>query len=182
MSLRDRGRTHRIAQPLRMMKRILLVFLLLAFHVTASAAASDRAIFLNAFGETATAYLDDAFLLLGTTADGYVADIIPKEKALEIAKSVQKRIRMVRGKLKAVSATRIAESDRKLIGLLDGAYACIDHQAWALVQFIEDKKSAESAKRFEEQRVGCLDRFKQIEDFYSTLPPSPEVPEPLSTR
>jgi len=164
-----------------MMKRILFVILLLAAHVPATAAGSDRAIFLNAFGETATAYLNDAFLLLGTTADGYVADIIPKETALEIAKNVQKRIRVVRGKLKAVSGARIAEADRKLIGLLDGAYACMDHQSWALVQYIEEK-SAESAKRFEEQRVGCLDRLKQIADFYSTLPPSPEVPEPLSTR
>jgi len=143
--------------------------------------ADDRALFLNAFGETATAYLNDSFLLLGTTADGFVADIIPRETALEIAKNVQKRIRVIRGKIQAVSASKISEVDKKLLGILDTAYGCMDHQAWAFYQYVEDK-SPDAARRFDEQRTGCLDRLKKVAEFYSTLPRSPEVPEPLSTR
>jgi hypothetical protein len=142
---------------------------------------SDRAVFLNAFGETATAYLNDSFLLLGTTADGFVADIIPKDTALEIVRNVQKRVRVIRAKLKAVANTRISDVDRQLVGLLDSSYACMDHQAWALMQYINDK-SPDAARRFESQRTDCLSRLKKISEFYSTLPPSPELPEPLSTR
>jgi hypothetical protein len=142
---------------------------------------ADQTIYLNAFGETATAYLNDSFLLLGTTADGFVADIIPKETALEIARNVQKRVRLIRAKLKAVSNTKIADVDGQLIGLLDNAFACLDHQAWTLTQYIEDK-SPDNARKFESQRTDCLSRLKKISDFYMALPPSPEVPEPLSTR
>ena len=35
----------------------------------------EKALFLNAFGETATAYLNDSFLLLGTTAEDYAAAV-----------------------------------------------------------------------------------------------------------
>ena len=143
--------------------------------------ADDRALFLNAFGETATAYLNDSFLLLGTTADGFVADILPKETALEIAKNVQRRVRVIRGKLQGIAGARISAVDKKLLGLLDNSYGCMDHQAWALYQYVEDK-SPEAARRFEAQRSGCLESLKKVADFYSTLPPSPEVPEPLSTR
>jgi hypothetical protein len=143
--------------------------------------ADDRALFLNAFGETATAYLNDSFLLLGTTADGFVADIIPKETALEIAKNVQRRVRVIRGKLQGIAGARISAVDKKLLDLLENSYGCMDHQAWALYQYVEDK-SPEAARRFEAQRSGCLESLKKVADFYSTLPPSPEVPEPLSTR
>jgi len=162
------------------MKRILLLAMLLP-TLWASGADADPALFLNAFGETATAYLNDSFLLLGTTADGFVADVIPKETALEIANNVQSRIRVVRGKLKAVSQSKIAAADKNLIVLLDEAFACLDHQAWALSQFMRDK-SPEGARRFEEQRTECLKRMDKVAQFYATLPPSPEVPEPLSTR
>jgi hypothetical protein len=143
--------------------------------------ASDRELYLNAFGETATAYLNDSFLLLGTTADGFVADILDKTDASKIAKNVQKRVRIIRAKLKAVAESSISVADKKLIGLLDKAYACMDHQAWALVQYV-DEKSPDTARRFAEQRTACLGRVNQILEFYSTLPPSPELPEPLSTR
>jgi len=143
--------------------------------------ADDRVLFLNAFGETATAYLNDSMLLLGTTADGFVADIIGKEQAMEIAKNVQKRVRVIRGKLKAIAGARISAVDKKLIELLDSSYGCMDHQAWALYQYVEDK-SPDAARRFEAQRSGCLESLKKVADFYSTLPPSPEVAEPLSTR
>lgn len=163
------------------MKRIFGLLLVALFFISPKVHAGDLEVFLNAFGETATAYLNDSFLLLGTTADGFVADIIPKDTALEIAKNVQKRVRVVRGKLKAVSEARISDVDRQLIALLDHAYACMDHQAWALVEYVQDK-NPETAKRFESQRLDCLQRLKKIAEFYSTLPPSPELPEPLSTR
>jgi hypothetical protein len=153
------------------------MFLLLGSAV----ASADPAVFLNAFGETATAYLNDSFLLLGTTADGFVADAIKKETALEIATNVQKRIRIVRAKLKAVSKAGIAKADRQLIGLLDDAYGCMDHQAWALTKYVRDK-TPETAKRFEEQRNDCLQRLERVAQFYSTLPPAAQVKEPLSTR
>ncbi len=163
------------------MKKILCLLLLVCILIPFNAAGSDRAVFLNAFGETATAYLNDSFLLLGTTADGFVADIIPKETALEIAKNVQKRVRVIRAKIKAVSAARIADVDKKVVALLDNAYGCMDHQAWALVQYVEDK-NPETAKKFEDQRKECLERLRVIADFYARLPPSPELAEPLSTR
>ncbi|HMK34415.1 MAG TPA: hypothetical protein VK463_05055 [Desulfomonilaceae bacterium] len=163
------------------MKRLYFCFLVVLLLCPQAVRASDQTVYLNAFGETATAYLNDSFLLLGTTADGFVSDIISKDTALEIAKNVQKRVRLIRAKLKAVSATRISGVDQKLVGLLDNAFACMDHQAWSLGQYLSEK-TPDNAKRFEGQRTECLNRLKKIADFYTTLPPSPEVPEPLSTR
>jgi len=164
------------------MRRIRLILILALILGPSTLLADDRVLFLNAFGETATAYLNDSFLLLVTTADGFVADIIAEKTALEIAKNVQKRVRVIRGKLKAVATARISPVDKKLIELLDNSYGCMDHQAWALYQYVEDKKSPDAARRFDAQRSGCLESLKKVADFYSTLPPSPEVPEPLSTR
>ena len=164
-----------------LMKRIVSLLGLMFILAPPIAFGSDRAVFLNAFGETATAYLNDSFLLLGTTADGLVADIISKDTALEIVRNVQKRVRVIRAKLKAVANTRLSDVDRRLIILLDQSYACMDHQSWALIQYVNDK-SPDSAKRFESQRSNCLARLKKISEFYATLPPSPELPEPLSTR
>lgn len=163
------------------MKRVTCLLSLCVFLFPPVAWSSDQAVFLNAFGETATAYLNDSFLLLGTSADGFVADIIPKDTALEIVRNVQKRVRIIRAKLKAVSNTKISDVDRQLIGLLDQSYACMDHQSWALMQYLNDK-NPDSARRFESQRTDCLNKLKKISEFYSTLPPSPELPAPLSTR
>ncbi|MBI5249246.1 MAG: hypothetical protein HY912_07110 [Desulfomonile tiedjei] len=164
-----------------LMKRVIYLLSLFLLLSPLKTWGLDQAVFLNAFGETATAYLNDSFLLLGTTADGFVADIIRKDTALEIVRNVQRRVRVIRAKLRAVANTRISDVDRQLIGLLDHSYACMDHQAWALVQYINDK-SPDAARRFESQRTDCLSRIKKISEFYSTLPPSPELPEPLSTR
>lgn len=157
---------------------VLILFVLIPFVARAS---DEKALLLNAFGETATAYLNDSFLLLGTTADGFVSEIIPRETALEIAKNAQRRVRVIRAKLRAISSMRMAEIDRQLIGLLDGAFACMDQQAWVLSQYVADK-NPEAAKRFEQQRVSCLEKIGKIGEFYATLPPAPELPEPLSTR
>jgi hypothetical protein len=163
------------------MKRILCLAIICALFSLPAAAAGDSELFLSAFTEAATAYLNDCFLLLGTTADGFVAEILPKETALEYTKNVQKRIRIIRAKLKAVSQRRITDLDRQLIRLLDSGYACMDLQAWALIRFTEDK-STQTAKNFEDQRKQCLERIKTVAGFYSALPPAPELPEPLSTR
>lgn len=165
-----------------MKKRVVfLTIILLLTFVRSDVYARDAEVFLNAFGETATAYLNDSFLLLGTTADGFVAHIIPRETAVDIAKNVQKRVRKIRSKLKLVSERRVSGMDWQLVGLLDGAYACMDHQAWALMQYI-DERSPESARRFDSRRQECLSRIRKLMEFYSALPPSPELPEPLSTR
>jgi hypothetical protein len=166
---------------MRIMKKILVLVVAMMLVNPVALLASDREILLNAFGETATAYLNDSFLLLGMTADGYVADLIPKEKAQEFAKGVQKRVRIVRAKLKAVAGSPLANVDKNLIELLDKAYGCMDHQAWALNEFIANK-NPDTAKRFGEQRSECMKRLNKIADFYSKLPPAPELPEPLSTR
>lgn len=163
------------------MKKALCLSAILMVFLPSALFGSDKAVFLNAFGETATAYLNDSFLLLGTTADGFVAEIIPKETALEIAKNVQKRVRVIRGKLKAVSAVRMSQVDKQMVSLLDEAYTCMDHQAWALIEYVTDK-SPDTAKRFEDHRTGCLERMRRIAQFYASLPPSPELPAPLSTR
>jgi len=163
------------------MRKVIWLYAALFLLAPSILLASDRTLFLNAFGETATAYLNDSFLLLGTTADGFVAEIIPRETALEIAKNTQKHVRVIHAKLKAVAGSRMSAVDTQLIGLLDEAYTCLYHHAWALIAYITDKNS-DTAKRFEEQRTTCLDRIKNIGRFYSTLPPSPELPAPLSTR
>jgi hypothetical protein len=158
-----------------------LISLLLFLTVCGTASASDRVLFLNAFGETAVAYLNDSFLLLGTMADCVVADIIEKERARQIVGNIQKRVRVIRAKLKAVSQSRIAEVDKQLIKLLDKAYACMDHQCWALTQYVEDR-SPQTGKLFHDKRNDCLQRVEEIAQFYAALPPPPELPEPLSTR
>lgn len=163
------------------MKKILCLLVALAVMSPVLGFASDEDLYLNAFGEAATAYLNDSFLLLGAIADGFVAGIIKKDKAGAIAKSVQKRVRIIRAKLKAVAEGPISEVDKKIIGLLDKAYACMDHQAWALLQFVEDK-STDKRKGLNEQRSTCEERVNKIAEFYATLPPAPELPEPLSTR
>ncbi len=162
------------------MKKVL--FLLLTVWLSCPVAYSaDWALYLNAFGETSTAYANDSFLLLGVVADGFVADIVQKDTGLEIVQNVQKRLRRVRAKIRSVSQTRIAEVDRQLLDLLDKAYACLDHQAWALAQYMNEK-APETAKRFEEQRTVCLEQIEKIAQFYAKLPPAPQLFEPLSTR
>ncbi len=163
------------------MKRTIQILCIVILVAAAGLSQANQQVYLNAFGETATAYLNDSFLLLGTTADSFAADIIPKETALEIAKNVQKRVRLIRGKLKAVAASKLADTDSKLMALLDSGYACMDHQSWALIQYMEDK-TPDNARKFESQRTECLSRLKKIAEFYMTLPPSPEAAEPLSTR
>ncbi|MEW6347834.1 MAG: hypothetical protein AB1646_02130 [Thermodesulfobacteriota bacterium] len=159
------------------MKKILCAFILLVMLPVATHA--DERLLLNAFGETATAYVNDAFLLLGTTADCYVADIIPKDTAAEIVANVQKRIQVIRSKCKAVTRVPMSGVDRDLLVLLESAYACMDDQAWALGRYVADK-TPEAAKRFEDKRKECLKRIEEISAFYSKLPPLGDAPR--STR
>lgn len=163
------------------MRRIVGVSIVVMVAVTTLAHAADSGVFLNAFGETATAYLNDSFLLLGTAADGFVANIVSRDNALEIGKNVQKHVRIIRAKLKAVSGASLSDMDRQLIGHLDQASACLEQQAGALVQYAEEK-NPDSARRFDTARGDCIKRLKKIAEYYSTLPPAPGAPESLNTR
>lgn len=162
------------------MKKI-AALLLIAISSPAYAEMSDWALFLNAFGHTATAYLNDSYLLLGTTADGYHHEIIKKDAALTIADDVKRRVRIIRGKLQDASKRNIADRDRKLLEKLYEAYGCIDHLAWMLTEYINDK-NPDNGKRYVEQRKKCLEHIQGIAVFYAELPRSREVAEPLSTR
>lgn len=163
------------------MRRIFCWLMVIIILIPSAIQAGDAELFLNAFGETATAYLNDSFLLLATIGDHFAAQVVSKEAASEIAHNVQKRVRIIRAKLRVASQRPLSHPDRQLIGLLDRAYACMDHLAWALMVHIGEKSTA-SAQRFENQRVECLERIKKIRSYDSGQEPYPELPEPLSTR
>ncbi len=157
------------------------IIMFLAFLPCSVQAAGDAELFLGAFTQAATAYLNDCFLLLRTTADESVSEILPRETALERTKNIQKRIRIIRAKIKAVSQRRMTDLDRQLIRLLDNGYGCVDLLAWALIKHIQEH-TVQTAKNFDDQRLQCRDRIETLGGFYSALPPAPELPEPLSTR
>ena len=151
------------------MKLILCsAMIFLMFLPVSVQAAGDSELFLSAFTETATAYLNDSFLLLGMTADDLVSEILTKEAALEHTINVQKRIRVIRAKLKAVSQRRITDLDRQLIRLLDNGYACLDLQAWALVKHHRNRNPHKQPRisRTRELNVGNESRLSRV----STLP------------
>lgn len=163
------------------MKLALILPVLLFILIASNSHAVNQGALINAFGETATAYLNDSFLLLGTTADGYVSDVIPKDTALEISRNVQRRIRIIRAKIKIIDSSQMSLIDRKLLNLLDNSFLCMDHQAWALMRYVQDKVP-ENARKFESHRADCLGRIRKLADFYSEFPAPPELPAPLSTR
>lgn len=161
--------------------RALLAAVLMVLTIQSAALATDRALLLNAFGETSAAYANDAYLLLGTTADAFVADIVERKNALEIVSNVQNRVRIIRAKIKSVSAISMADLDKQFLELVDRTLACLDHQAWALTQYINEK-NPDTAQKFVEQRKECMDKIERIRQFYTELPPPGQVAEPLSTR
>jgi hypothetical protein len=143
---------------------------------------SDAEVSFEAFKETAVAYMNDAFLLLGTVADGFTADVIPKEQAVGMTGAAQNRLRIVRAKFKAVGAAALPnDRDRRLLLMLDETYGCMDRQAWALLQYMR-AKSRDSAERFEELRKECLEKIQQVAAFLINRPSPPKVQAPLSTR
>jgi hypothetical protein len=153
----------------------------LVFLCPPNATSADPHVCLNAFRETAVAYMNDAFLLLGTGADAFTADVIPKEQAVNMTANVQNRLRIIRAKFKAVAATELSGDDRRLLLLVDDAYACMDREAWALLQHLRSK-SRDSAKRFDDIRRECLQKIEQVAAFMGDRPAAPKVQEPLSTR
>ncbi|MDQ1237970.1 MAG: hypothetical protein QG577_154 [Thermodesulfobacteriota bacterium] len=158
-----------------------LTLLMVSWLPSPAFSAEDKTVYLNAFTETSTAYLNDAFLLVGSTADNLMTESLSRDAAFEIVANVQKRIRIVRAKMKLVLLTDIRPLDRKLLSLLESSYACLDQQTWALMMYIREY-SPSAAKRFEERRAECLARIETVAAFYASLPPAPEFPEPLSTR
>ena len=163
------------------MRRFQIFVVLMIMLVTSTGYAADQGALINAFGETATAYLNDSFLLLGATADGFVSSVIAGDTAMEITRNVQRRIRIIRAKIKMIDSPSLSLIDKKLLNLLDNAFLCMDHQAWALMRYIKDKLP-DNAKKFESYRTDCLERIKKLADFYSEFPAPPELPAPLSTR
>ncbi|MDD3471843.1 MAG: hypothetical protein PHS86_03585 [Syntrophaceae bacterium] len=163
------------------MKRLKVFTVIFLVCVASQSYALEQGVLINAFGETATAYLNDSFLLIGTTADGFVADIIQKDTALEITKNVQRRLRIIRAKIKMIDSPKLSLMDKKLISLLNDSFLCMDHQAWALMRYIQEKVP-ENAKKFESHRSECLGRIKKVAEFYSEFPTPVELPAPLSTR
>lgn len=170
-------------EPGMEVKKVLYCALFLAFLNSISYVNADdgKKVYLNAFLETSTAYLNDAFLLIGAISDTVMTESARRDVAAETIDGVQRRVRIIRAKIKAVLMTRVNIPERKLLSLLDGAYACLDHQAWALITFFKDS-APESAKRFELLRLECLEKIESISNFYAGLPRAPELPEPLSTR
>ncbi len=166
-------------------KRINLVHLLqiFVFLLLASSANADQGkkIYLNAFLETSTAYLNDAFILVGVISDSVMTEGASPDVAAEIVSNLQRRLRTVRAKIRGVLLTKVSLAEKQLLSLLDKSYACLDHQTWSLLIFLKDN-APESAKRFETFRSECLERIQAISDFYAGLPRTPELPEPLSTR
>lgn len=158
-----------------------LILLVVTCFPSLSFSAEDKTVYLNAFTETSTAYLNDAFLLMGSTADNLMNESVSPDAAFEFVANVQRRIRIVRAKIKLVLLTHIRPLDGKLLALLDNSYACLDQQAWALMAYIKEH-SPSAAKRFDERRAECLTRIQTVAAFYASLPPAPELPEPLSTR
>jgi hypothetical protein len=156
-----------------------LIFIFLISPVK-SFAANDQ-VFVNAFAEAAVAYANDSFLLLGTIGDAFAGTIIPNENAIETVQKVQKRIRVIRARLREVSNAGLSYNEKRFTAMLDGSYACMDHLAWYLIQYIK-QKTPENSQKFENQRTACLEKLKTISNFQSTLPRAPELAEPLSTR
>lgn len=163
------------------MKRLFFLLSALVFLSPPQAISADSDVCLHSFREIAVAYMNDAFLLLGTVADAYTADVVPKEQAVNMTAAVQNRVRIIRAKFKAVAATSLPEDDRRLLLFLDDAYACMDRQAWALLQHVRSK-SQDSAKRFDEIRRECLQKIEVVAGFLVDRPPASKVHEPLSTR
>ncbi len=159
------------------MKKTLCAMVLLV--VLPATTHADERLLLNAFGETATAYLNDAFLLIGTTADSFVAEVIPKDTALQIVTNVQKRVQLIRAKFRSTATIPMSDVDRNLFRLLDSAYASMDNWAWALQQYVKDM-TPDASKRFKDRRIECLTKIEEVSSFYAKLPPFVEPPR--STR
>lgn len=164
-------------------KKMLFCALFLALLIFASCANADDAkkVYLNAFIETSTAYLNDAFVLVGAISDSFMTESTPTEAATATITNLQRRLRIVRAKIKGILLTRVGLTERKLLSLLDSSYACLDQQTWSLLTFFKENTPA-SAKRFEGLRIECLEKVQAVSTFYTSLPPAPELPEPLSTR
>lgn len=162
-------------------KILSFILLLVIWFPSFSFSTDEKTIYLNAFADSSTAHLNDAFLLLGSIADGLMTETLSPETALDMAANIQRRIRIVRAKVRLALLTHIKPLDRKLLTLLENSYACLDQQGWALMTYIREYTPS-TAKRFEERRSECLSRIKSVAAFYAGLPPAPELPEPLSTR
>ncbi|MCX5872655.1 MAG: hypothetical protein NTY51_05375 [Deltaproteobacteria bacterium] len=146
-----------------------------------SSLSADQSILIDAFAQTATAYANDSFLLLGVVGDQFVTGTYDKDSAAQDVRNIQKRIRIIRAKINLVTGSINSKPDKKWLKVLDSVYICLDQQAWAMTKYIDDK-SPSNARRFESIRSECLVKIKNLAQFYGSLGASDELPAPLSTR
>jgi hypothetical protein len=142
---------------------------------------SDESALIEAFSQTATAYANETFLLLGMVGDQFVSGIFSQESAMRTVVSVQKRIRKIRSKINLALGMAKTERDRRWLKMLDGIYICLDQQAWAMSKYVNEKIPAR-AKHFDDLRNNCIEKLNFLEQYHASFGSSKELPAPLSTR
>jgi len=163
------------------MNRVSFFIVAIVIAMTAHSAFADQQTLTDAFAQTATAYANDSFLLLGMVGDEFVTGALDKSSAAQTVANIQKRIRMIRAKINLVVASMNLGNERKWLKILDSVYTSLDQQAWAMTRYIDDKTPA-NAKRFDAIRGECLEKIGNLAQFYASAGASVELPAPLSTR
>ena len=108
-----------------------------------------------------------AFFCLGLPRTASVRNST-KRNGSRTHRNIQKRMRVIRAKLKAVSQRRITDLDRQLIRLLDNGYACMDLQAWALIRLMEKQIHA-NRQEFREPEDPMLGTNQDRQEFLLRL-------------
>ncbi|MFH0959941.1 MAG: hypothetical protein V1897_14705 [Pseudomonadota bacterium] len=161
-------------------RNFILVIVVLIL-MTGPTPGSDKTAVIEAFSQTATAYANDSFLLLGMVGDQFVSGIFSKESAIRTVSGVQKRIRIIRSKINMARGIAKTEQEQKWLKMLDGIYVCLDQQAWTLSKYLHENIPV-NAKRFDELRNNCIEKLNILEQYYASLGSPDELPAPLSTR
>ncbi len=163
------------------MNRVSFSVLAIMITMMAHSAFADQQTLADAFAQTATAYANDSFLLLGMVGDEFVTGALDKSSAAQTVTNIQKRIRIIRAKINLVLASLNLGNERKWLKILDSVYTSLDQEAWAMNRYIDNKTPAH-AQRFDAIRVECLQKIRDLSQFYASTVGSDELPAPLSTR
>lgn len=158
-----------------------LLAIIIVTAIAGTSHGSDESALIEAFSQTATAYANETFLLLGMVGDQFVSGIFSQEAAMRTVVNVQKRIRKIRSKINLALGMARTERDRKWLKMLDGIFICLDQQAWAMSKYVNEKIPAR-AKHFDELRNNCIEKLNLLEQYHSSFWSSEELPAPLSTR
>ncbi len=163
------------------MNRVSFFLVVFIIAMSVQSAFTDQQTLGDAFAQTATAYANDSFLLLGMVGDAFVTGALDKSSAVQTVANIQKRIRIIRAKINLVEAAMHSGNRSKWLKILDSVYTSLDQQAWAITKYIDDKTPV-NAKRFNAIRNECLEKIKDLARFYASTGASVELPAPLSTR